>query len=171
MGKDLRVSLFTLLFLGAAILLQSTLLAHVAIGGVKPDLALLVLIFVSLRRGSMVGQLTGFFSGILEDFMSVSPLGFHPLIRAVIGFLYGVFAGNVFVDPFLMPMILAVVATLLKGVLSGLVSAVFGLSSSGFLYFTGRLWIEVGYNAILSPFLFAALNLFKVFKQSEKETA
>ena len=130
MGKDFRAGIFTLLSLAVAILLQSTLLVHVAIGGVKPDLALIVLIFVSLRKGSMVGQLTGFLSGILEDFMSVSPLGFHPLMRAVIGFLYGVFAGNVFVDPFLMPMILAIVATLLKGVLSGLVSAIFGLSSS-----------------------------------------
>jgi hypothetical protein len=66
-------------------------------------------------------------------------------------------------------MILTAVATLVKGVLAGLVSALFGITSSGFLYFTGRLWIEMGYNAVLSPFLFAGLNLLKVFKQSEKE--
>ncbi len=169
MGKDLRITLVTLLFLTVAVLLQSTVLGSIAIASVRPDLALIILVFVSLRRGSMVGQVSGFFSGILEDFMSVSPLGFHPLMRAVIGYLYGLFSGAVFVDPFLMPMVLTVIATLLKGVLSGLVSTVFGLSSSGFLYFTGRLWIEVGYNAVLSPFLFALLNLFKVFKQAEKK--
>jgi rod shape-determining protein MreD len=102
--------------------------------------------------------------------MSVSPLGFHPLMRTVIGYLYGVFSGNVFVDPFLMPMVLTIIATLIKGILSGLISAIFGIASSGFLYFAGRLWIEVGYNAVLSPFLFALLNLVRVFKQSEKES-
>lgn len=164
-----RVFLLTMLFLGVAILLQSTVLGSVAIANVRPDIALIILVFVSVRRGSMVGQLSGFAAGIFEDFMSVSPLGFHPLMRAVIGYIYGRFSGTVFVDPFLMPMILTAVATLLKGVLSGLISSVFGMSSSGFLYFTGRLWIEMGYNAVLSPFLFAGLNLVKTFRQAEKE--
>ncbi len=169
MGKDFKVTIVTLVFMVAAVLLQSTILGKIAIDTVRPDLALIILVFVSLRKGSMVGQTTGFLSGILEDFMSVSPFGFHPLMRVVIGYLYGLFSGTVFVDPFLMPMILTVIATLIKGVISGLVSTVFGLSSSGFLYFTGRLWIEVGYNAVLAPFLFALLNLLKVFKQSEKK--
>ncbi len=171
MGRDLRTTLFTLVLLVVAVVLQSTIIGKVAIGGVRPDIALIILVFVSLRRGSMVGQTSGFLSGILEDFMSVSPLGFHPLMRAVIGYLYGIFAGNVFVDPFLMPMVLTVIATLIKGLLSGLISAVFGLTSSGFLYFAGRIWIEVGYNAVLAPFLFALLNLLRVFKQAEKEGA
>ena len=34
-----------------------------------------------------------------------------------------------------------------------------------------RLWIEVGYNGIVAPFLFALLNLFKAFKQADKEGA
>ncbi len=82
--------------------------------------------------------------------------------------LHGLFSGNVFVDPLLMPIVLTIVATILKGLISGIVSLVFGLKASGFLYFTGRLWIEAGYNALTAPFLFALLNLLKVFKQSEK---
>lgn len=169
MNRDLKITLFTLLAVGVCIMLQSTLLGRIAIRGVRPDLALIVLVFVSLRRGSMVGQVSGFVSGFLEDLMNVSPLGFHSLLKTVIGYLYGVFSGNVFVDPFLMPMVLAVVATILKGVLAGVVSAVFGIASSGFITFTGRLWIEVAYNGVLAPFLFALLNLFKVFKQADKE--
>ncbi len=169
MNRDVRVTLFTVLFMAIAIVLQSTVLGRIAIGGVRPDLALIILVFASLRRGSMVGQLSGFASGILEDLMSVSPLGFHPLMRAVIGYLYGIFAGNVFVDPFLMPMVLTVIATLIKGLLSGLIASVFGIASAGFLYFAGRIWIEVGYNAVLAPFLFALLRLLKVYKQTEKE--
>lgn len=169
MNRDVRITLFTVITLVVCILLQSTLLNRIAIKGVRPDLALIVLVFVSMRRGSMVGQVSGFAAGIFEDLMNVSPLGFHSLLRTVIGYLYGVFAGNVFIDPFLMPMVLTVIATILKGVLAGIISAVFGIASSGFITFTGRLWIEVAYNGVLAPFLFALLGLFRIFKQADKE--
>jgi len=169
MNKELRVTIFTIIAMVICILLQSTILQKIALGGVRPDLALLVLIFVSMRRGSMVGQVSGFATGFLEDLMNVSPLGFHSLLRTVMGFLYGLLSGNVFVDPFLMPIVLAVVATILKGILSGIVSALFGITASGFITFAGRLWIEAGYNGVIAPFLFALLNLFKVFKQADKE--
>jgi rod shape-determining protein MreD len=171
MNRDTRATITTIVVLAACILLQSTLLNAINLGGVHPDLALIVLIFVSMRRGAMVGQVSGFAAGFLEDLMNVSPLGFHSLLRTVMGFLYGLLSGNVFIDPFLMPIILAVVATVLKGLLSGLVSAIFGLAASGFITFTGRLWIEAGYNGVVAPFLFALLNLFKVFKQADKEGA
>jgi len=171
MNRDLRTTIFTVVALVICILLQSTILGRVAIRGVRPDLAMLVLVFVSVRRGPMVGQVSGFASGFLEDLMNVSPLGFHSLLRTVTGYLFGLLSGNVFIDPFLMPIILAVVATLLKGLLSGIVSALFGIASSGFITFTGRIWIEMGYNGIVAPFLFALLNLFKVFKQADKEGA
>lgn len=171
MNRDFRTTISTVIAMAICILLQSTILGRVAIRGVRPDIAMLVLVFVSLRRGPMVGQLSGFATGFLEDLMNVSPLGFHSLLRTVIGYLSGLLSGNVFIDPFLMPIILAVVATLLKGILSGIVSALFGIESSGFITFTGRIWIEVGYNGIVAPFLFALLNLFKVFKRIDKEGA
>ncbi len=171
MNRDFRTIFFTVLTMAVCILLQSTILGKVAIRGVRPDLALIVLIFVSMRRGPMVGQVSGFATGFLEDLMNVSPLGFHSLLRTVIGYVYGLLSGNVFIDPFLMPIILTVVATILKGILAGIVSAIFGLAASGFITFTGRLWIEVGYNGVIAPFLFALLNLFKMFKQADKEGA
>ena len=171
MNRDLRTTIATVVALLICILLQSTILGRVAIRGVRPDLAMLVLVFVAIRRGPMVGQVSGFLSGFLEDLMNVSPLGFHSLLRTVIGYLFGLLWGNLFIDPFLMPIILAVIATLLKGLLSGIVSALFGIASSGFITFTGRLWIEMGYNGVVAPFLFALLNLLRVFRQADKEGA
>lgn len=171
MNRDFRTIFFSVVTMAICILLQSTILNRVAIRGVRPDLALIVLIFVSMRRGPMVGQVSGFATGFLEDLMNVSPLGFHSLLRTVIGYVYGLLSGNVFIDPFLMPIVLTVIATILKGILAGIVSAVFGLAASGFITFTGRLWIEVGYNGVIAPFLFALLNLFKMFKQADKEGA
>jgi len=171
MGRDLKAILVAFVILAACVVLQSTVFRYIAIRGVRPDLALIVLVFVALRRGSMTAQVAGFAAGIVEDLVSVSPVGFHMLLRTVIGYLYGLLSGNVFLDPLLMPIVLTIVATILKGLVSGLVSLVFGLQASGFMYFAGRLWIEAGYNALAAPFLFALLNLLKVFKQAEKEGA
>ena len=171
MNRDLRVTISTIVAMVICILLQSTILGKIAIRGVRPDLALIVMIFVSMRRGSMVGQVSGFATGFLEDLMNVSPLGFHSLIRTVIGVLYGLLSGNMFIDPILLPIVLTVIATIIKGILAGIISAIFGIEASGFITFTGRLWIEVGYNGVIAPFLFALLNLFKVFKQADKEGA
>jgi rod shape-determining protein MreD len=171
MNRDFRVTLSTVVAMVICILLQSTILSKIAIRGVRPDLALIVLIFVSMRRGSMVGQVSGFATGFLEDLMNVSPLGFHSLMRTVIGYAYGLLSGNMFIDPILLPIVLTVIATILKGILAGIISAIFGIEASGFITFTGRLWIEVGYNGVIAPFLFALLNLFKVFRQADKEGA
>jgi rod shape-determining protein MreD len=171
MNRDFRVTLSTVLAMVICILLQSTILGKIAIRGVRPDLALIVLVFVSMRRGSMVGQVSGFATGFLEDLMNVSPLGFHSLMRTVIGYVYGLLSGNMFIDPIFLPIVLTVIATILKGILAGIISAIFGIEASGFITFTGRLWIEVGYNGVVAPFFFALLNLFKVFKQADKEGA
>ena len=76
MNKEIRVTIVTLIVMVICIVLQSTILQKIALGGVKPDLALLVPIFASLRRGSMVGQVSGFATGFLEDVMNVSPSAF-----------------------------------------------------------------------------------------------
>jgi rod shape-determining protein MreD len=169
MFRDLRAMIVAFFIMAACVTLQSTILGRIAIIGVRPDLALIVLMFVALRRGSMTAQIGGFAAGIVEDLVSASPVGFHMLLRTLIGFLYGIFSGNVFLDPLLMPIVLTIAATIIKGLISGLVSLLFGLQSSGFMYFAGRLWIEAGYNALAAPFLFALLNLLRVFKQAERE--
>lgn len=169
MDRDLRATLLAILLCAAAAVLQSTLLHWVALRGVKPDLALIILVFAAVRRGSMSGQVTGFVSGLVEDLVSLSPVGFHALIRTVVGFLYGRMEGNVFVDPILMPLLLTIIATVLKGVLSGLAVVLFSLAAPGFRAFAGPLWIELGYNAFLAPFVFGLLGLVRPLRAKEKD--
>ena len=86
---DHRPVILTILLLGAVVLLQTTVLGIVAVGGVTPDLQLILLVFLALRRGSMSGQLAGFAGGLLEDLVSLAPLGFHALVRTLVGFTSG----------------------------------------------------------------------------------
>jgi len=169
MSRDMQALLTSAGLMIGAIVLQSVLLHWVAIRGVQPDLALIILAFTAVRRGSMTAQVGGFASGIVEDLMSLSPVGFHALFRLCIGFLYGLREGSLFVDPILMPLLLTAVATLLKGLFSSLSVAVFSVAAAGFRVFAGPLWIEIGYNAVLAPFLFALLGLLRPLRPRDKE--
>ena len=169
MSRDLKAFLLSTGMIAVAVVLQSTLLHWVAIRGVIPDLGLVILVFVAIRRGSMTAQLSGFATGVVQDFLSLSPLGFHAFIRTLVGFLYGLTVGSIFVDPILMPVILTIIATLIKGLVSSVLVSFLSIPAQGFGVFTGPLWIEMGYNAVLAPFLFALLGLVKVFKPQNKE--
>ncbi len=169
MSRDLKAFLLSSGLIALAVVLQSTLLHWIAVRGVIPDLGLIVLVFVAIRRGSMTAQLSGFVSGVVEDVLSLSPLGFHAFIRTVVGFLYGLTEGGIFVDPILMPVILIIIATIFKALISSLLVVFLSIPAAGFGVFTGPLWIELGYNAVLAPFLFAALGLLKAFKSRDKE--
>lgn len=169
MERPARNLIIIIVILAAALLLQSTLLERVAIKGVKPDLVMIILVFVSLRKGSMAGQLSGFISGIFEDLLSLAPLGFNAFSRTLIGFLYGLFEGNIYLDPVFMPLIVVAMATIIKAILSSLVVLLFSISTSGYGSWGVRLFIEVGYNALLSPFLFALLGLIGALRPRDKE--
>ena len=169
MDRELRTIVISTLLLGIAVILQSTVLRFVALRGVKPDLALIVMVFVAVRRGGMSAQVSGFLAGLLEDILSLAPVGFNALLRTVLGFFYGLTAGSILVDPVLMPVLLVLVATLLKGLLSSLLVVLFHIPALGFQIFAGPLWIEVGYNAVLAPFLFAPLRLLRALAPREKD--
>lgn len=147
-----------------AIVLQSTLLQRLSIAGVVPDISLMLLIFFANRQGCMQGQISGFASGLVQDFLSTAPLGFYAFIRTITGFLYGLTKGKFFVDPILLPIILVVVGTLFKALLTGILGLFFIPPESIEPVFGQKLWIELGFNALISPFLFGLLKVFKVFK-------
>ena len=168
LNRRVKVSAVSLLLLGTAVILQSTLLEYAAIGEVKPDLSLVILVFISLRTGALFGQFAGFTAGLIEDFISLPPLGFYALIRTVLGFLCGLLQGAFYVDPLFLPVVLVVAATVLKGLLAWLLSAVFSLSATAAAFLGANFWIEVGYNALIAPFAFALLNLIKLYKIQEQ---
>ncbi|MBN1835220.1 MAG: rod shape-determining protein MreD [Spirochaetales bacterium] len=171
MDRDFKATLIATILCAGAVVLQSTLLHWVALRGIKPDPALIILVYTAVRRGSMSGQVTGFASGILEDLLSLSPVGFHALSRTVIGYLYGRMEGKIFLDPILMPLLLTIIATILKGFVAAFTVLLFAVDAPGFKLFAGPLWIEVGYNAVLAPFVFALLSLVKPLRPRDVERA
>jgi rod shape-determining protein MreD len=124
-----------------------------------------------MRSGSMVGQLSGFTGGILQDIISLPPLGFYSLIHTIIGYAFGFIQGSMFANPLFIPILFIFIATIIKGLLSWLIALIFSVSSQGLVFFGVKFWIEVGYNSLLAPFVFALLNLIKLYKVRDREEA
>ncbi|MDR2588520.1 MAG: rod shape-determining protein MreD [Spirochaetales bacterium] len=150
-----------LVFTCGFVLLQSTAFMHkLAFSGVVPDLSLIAVIFLANRNGRIMGETAGFAGGLVEDFLSLAPLGFHALVKTLIGFFVGGTCGLVFTGSLFLPMLMTGAATLVKCFLSMLLLMISGGSSaSGF--FSWATLIEMGYTMLLTPFLFAFLGFFK----------
>lgn len=148
-------------FAAAAIILQSTLLARLAVYHAVPDLALGILVFSAYTNGTMTGQLTGFCSGLLMDFLSAAPLGLNAFIRTLLGALGGLMNGALILDGLFLPMALCAGATLLKALLYYTLHLLFSGAVPAYALLEPELWIELTLNTLSAPFLFYFLKLFK----------
>ncbi|MCL2179923.1 MAG: rod shape-determining protein MreD [Treponema sp.] len=164
----IRSSVFTVLFCLVAAILQSALIGRISFLKVIPDLALCVLVFSAYVNGTMTGQVSGFFSGLLIDFISMAPMGLNCLIRTLIGALAGIFKGAFFLDIFFMPVILCTLATILKAVLMFILHLIMGSEVPTYSIFNSVLWIELGFNALCAPPLFLLLRNFKPILVGER---
>ncbi len=72
-----------------ALLLQSTVLARLALPGGVPDLLLVLVVAFALAEGALSGTVTGFVVGLLADLGSDHELGRTALAYALVGYLVG----------------------------------------------------------------------------------
>jgi rod shape-determining protein MreD len=151
-------------------ILQSTLLSRLAVYHAVPDLALGILVFSAYINGTMTGQLTGFFSGLLLDFLSASPLGLNAFVRTLVGAIGGLMNGTFFLDGLFLPMALCAGATLITALLYFFLSLLFAGAVPAYSLTESTLWVELLMNIFLAPFLFAFLKLFRTLLIGRRET-
>jgi rod shape-determining protein MreD len=75
------------------ILQTSELINIVKFGGTKPDLVLVMVVWLGLVKGPDSGCISGFFFGLFEDAYSYVNLGSNALTKTIIGFFCG-FSGR-----------------------------------------------------------------------------
>jgi rod shape-determining protein MreD len=151
---------WTVVFSLVAAVLQSTLLARLALYRAVPDLALGIIVYSAYVNGAMTGQLSGFFGGICVDFLSAAPLGLNALIRTVVGALAGLLKGTFFLDVFFFPMALCAAATLLKALSLFMLYLLLAGAVPAYSLTTPVLWAELALNTLSAPLLFALLMRF-----------
>lgn len=153
----IRSILFSTLLLAFATFAQSTWLGGIAVFGVVPDLSLLVLVWVSYKNGPVEGPVSGFLAGLIEDFLSASPLGFHAFIKTFVAAATSLLHESFFIDKLLMPLLLGIAATITKAIAAGALYLLFGSAIHAYSLFGRVLWIEAAYNGVLAPAVFLIL--------------
>lgn len=68
---------------------QATIAPALRIGDVAPDIPLIVVVLLALRRGPEFGALAGFAAGLLQDVAGGGLVGAQALTKAVLGFALG----------------------------------------------------------------------------------
>jgi rod shape-determining protein MreD len=152
----------------ASVYAQSTWFGAIAVFGVVPDLSLVILIWVSFKNGPIEGPVSGFCSGLLEDMISVAPLGFHAFIKTFVATLASFLHGSFFIDKLALPIVLGFVATLGKALASWILVLLFGAAVHSYSLLARILWIEACYNGLLAPLVFLLMTPFKRFLISER---
>src|SRR5262245_66261539 len=84
--EAIEMALLQALLIGfVALGLQATLVPHIAIAGIRPDLPLLAVVLLGYGRGAAGGTLAGFLIGLAQDLTNPSFLGLNALAKSVIG--------------------------------------------------------------------------------------
>lgn len=154
----IRSVVISTLLLVACAFAQSAWLGGVAVLGVTPDIGLIVLIWLSYMNGLVAGPVSGFLSGLAEDFLSASPLGFHAFIKTAVSAAAALLHGSFYIDKLLLPVILGFAGTMAKAIAAGALFLLFGSKVHAYSPLDRILWIEAAYNAVLSPLVFLLLG-------------
>lgn len=73
------------------LLLQTTFIPLIALGSYVPDLFILWLLYIALRRGQIEATVTGFAAGLLQDIVTTRFFGLMALSKTITGFVAGYF--------------------------------------------------------------------------------
>ena len=98
----------TALFMLISFLLQSTLLSRFTIGGIRPNLLLIVVATVGLLLGRRYGMVSGFIAGLFVDIFFGSIIGIYALLYMYVGYVNGICRKVLFPGDFKLPLVLIV---------------------------------------------------------------
>lgn len=157
--------MFVMAILG--ILLQTNVFNIFTIGGVKPDIILILAIFYSIFQGPKKGVFFGFAIGLLEDLYLGRFIGMNALAKGITSFFTGWITGGAFRENLLVPIISLVVGTLLNQFIFLSLGKLAGLQWSWSLWFWKGVPLAI-YNSCLVPFIYSKFYYWAI-KEKEKE--
>ena len=92
MQRQNKLDYIKLLFIIiCAFLLQTYLVPVLEINVWRPDLIIIIVLFIGYKYGALTATLSGFVLGIFQDSLSASPIGISSFANCIVGFLAGSF--------------------------------------------------------------------------------
>lgn len=143
---------------------------HLAIRGVFPDLALLIVVSWSLLRGTREGVIWGFIAGLAVDLFSGAPFGAATLSLMAVSFLSGLGEATVARARFVLPLIVMFAATIVYDLIFLFIVWISDQRVAWLDSLVRIILPSAVLNAVLTPVVFIALRrLHILFSRAEME--
>ena len=146
-------------FIFICFLLQSTVFHSLSLGGIIPNLMIILSASYGFMRGRKRSLLIGFFSGLLMDIFFSDILGFYALLYMYIGYLNGVFKKMFYPEDIKLPIALIVGSDFLYNILIYLLTFLLN-GRFQFLYYFFNIMIPEMVYTIIDTCIFYPLLLF-----------
>lgn len=151
-------------------LLQSCVFPHMSLGGIVPNLILIITSIFGFMHGEKAGMITGFCLGLLFDIFYGDYIGLHALILTYIGFANGKFFGIYYPEDIKLPIGLTITSNFSYGILCYIFSFLIrGRLNFGY-YLLHVILPELIYTLILSIVIYPlVLIVYKAFERHENK--
>lgn len=153
------------LVMTGAFLIQVVVAPHIAIGGVKPNIILIVTALYGFTSGPLVGSASGFLGGLLCDLLVGPNVGLGLISNSIVGFFAGLVQRTIFVENIVLPMLAIFVATWLDEFIYVGFVFLFGNTVPIKVLALQAILPSAIFNAILAPFVYSLVYRFMVVKQ------
>lgn len=145
---------FLVLLMLIALFIQVTALGMVTIGGVKPDLVLIIITFNAFLRGSREGALIGFLGGLFEDLAVGSYIGMNALSMMAAGYLIGLTESKLYKDSLIMLSFLVWLSSFVAHFLNYLLLSMIEVYISPGVAFFNVIIPAATYTAVIAPLFY-----------------
>ena len=157
MKKTISIILMFVTFL-IIYFLQSNLFNWFTIAGVKPNLFIILTLFISLFAGAKIGTAYGIFFGIFLDVVIGRSIGISSIMYALVGAIGGYFDKNFSKDSRMTIMLMVIGTTLLYEIGNYVISIMRLSIQIEVLSFVRVLLIEIIYNVIITIILYPLIQ-------------
>ena len=148
-----------LLVIFVVLVLQTTVLSRLRVGGVVPDVMLLLAVCAGITGGAERGALVGFFSGMAIDlFLEGTPQGLSALVFSVVGYAVGLMTTATVRAAWWIPVFTAAVASAIGEALFAVTATVVGQPGLVRMHLLAVTGLVALFNAILTPVVMRMLR-------------
>lgn len=157
-------------FIIICFLLQSTLFSQFGVGGIVPNLLIIVTASLSFLQGKRPGLFIGFFCGLLVDLFFGSIVGFYALIYMWIGYINGMFKKIIFPEDVKLPLLLIVGSDFFYNLICYILQFLLKGKFDFFFYLLHIIIPEVVYTTVLAFILYPLIHvIYRKLEEREKK--
>ena len=147
--------------------LQLNFFSWFTINGVKPNLFIILVLFIGLFTSKNLGAIYGMVIGIILDLLTAQKIGFNALILGAVGLLAEIFDKNFSKDNKMTIIVIVSITTIIAETTVYILNYVFLNLNIDMFAFIKILLIETMYNIILSIILYPLIQKFGYYIENE----